>query len=95
MKTSAMKAAKSVPKCGTFMGIKGVQLDQVSYEFSQEEDTNQDGDLGQSIKVFTQDSGGGCYIVIETERWAMDHDDIGKFCDALKKIVNIPEEYGK
>lgn len=93
MKASAKQSA--IPKCGTFMGIKGVRLTEVIYEFNQDSDTNQAGDCGQSLKAYTQDSGGGCYIVIETERWAVDPDDIDKFRDALKKIVKIPEEYEK
>jgi len=92
MKTPAKTSAA---KCGTFVGIKGVQLDQVAFEFNQESDTNQDGDLGQSIKIYTQDSGAGCYIVIETERWAMDAEDIDLFAATLKRICNIPEEYEK
>lgn len=91
MKTSAKISAKT-PQCGTFMGIKGVHLYDAAYTFSQDSDTCQEGEDGQEIKIFTADSGGGSYIVFSTERWAMDGDDIDKFCDALKKIVNIPED---
>ena len=86
--------ATAVPKCGDFMGIKDVSLNRVTYEFSQESDSNQSVDLGQSIKISTDDGGGGSYIIIETERWAMDSDEIDKFCACLKRIVAIPEEYG-
>lgn len=98
MKTSAKIAAiktDAPPKCGTFMGIKGVQLNSVHYEFSQDSDTNQIGDDGQCLKAYTEDSGAGSYLVIETERWAIDSDDIDKFCATLKKICNTPEEYEK
>ena len=93
MKTSPTPV--KAPKCGTFMGIKGVQLTAVRYEFTQGLDTNDDAaNICQELKVFTEDSGGGSYLVIETPRWALDSDDIGKFCDAMKKISNIPEEDG-
>lgn len=91
-----MKPVKmAVPKCGAFMGIKGVRLSEASFFFFQDSDTNQDGDDGQTLRVFTEDGGAGSYLVIETERWAIDLDDIDKFCDALKRIANIPEEYDK
>ena len=80
------------PKTGTFAGIKGVQLTGVAYEFSQDSDSGQTGDDGQSLKVWTEDAGGGAYVLLETTRWAMDNDDIDKFTACLKKVVNIPEE---
>lgn len=96
VKTSAKKAANErpkPPKCGTLMGIKGVSLERVIYEFSQDSDSCQDNDNGQSLTVSTDDGGGGSYIVISTERWAVDYDDIDKFTDTLKRIVNLPEGY--
>jgi hypothetical protein len=84
-----MKKAK--PKPNSFMGIDGVELFGVVYEFSQDSDSCQAGDAGQSIKVFTEDAGGGSYIIFSTERWAIDADDIDKFADTLKRIVAIPE----
>jgi hypothetical protein len=85
---------KDVKKCGDFMGIKGVRLGEVTFEFVQDVDSCQGSeDICQCLKVSTPDGGGGCYIVIETTRWAIDSDDIDKFAAALKKIVNIPEPY--
>ena len=82
---------QETPKPGTSMGIKGVQLEEVEYVFSQDSDTNQKADEGQTIKIFTRRSGVGSYIVIKTKRWAMDADDIDKFADCLKRIVSMPE----
>jgi hypothetical protein len=82
---------KKENKKENIMDIKGVNLFGVVYEFSQDSDSCQEGDVGQTIKVFTEDGGGGSYIVFSTERWAIDHDDIDKFADALKRIVAIPE----
>ena len=81
------------PACGTFTGIAGVQLTSVRYEFVQELDTNdRPENICQELKVFTEDSGGGAYIVIETSRWAIDPDQIDLFAAMLKRIVNTPEE---
>jgi hypothetical protein len=85
-------AEKKAPNVGEFMGVAGVRLSEVSFSFNQDSDTNQSDDIGQEIEITTQDSGGGAYIVIKTDRWAMDVDDIDKFCETLKKIVKIPEE---
>jgi hypothetical protein len=83
---------KLAKKAANFMGIKGVELYGVVYEFSQNSDSCQSPDDGQSIKVFTEDAGGGSYIVFSTERWAIDAEDIDKFAETLKRIVNMPEE---
>jgi hypothetical protein len=85
------KPIQKISKPGTFMGIEGAELEEVGYVFEQESDSCQRTDVGQSIKIFTQSSGTGSYIVIKTKRWAMDADDIDKFAACLKKIVNIPE----
>jgi len=91
----AIKPAK-VPACGTFMGIKGVQLTEVTFDFTQDVDTDQStDDICQSLMVKTPNCGEGAYLVIETQRWAIDPEDIDKFADAMKRICNIPEEYGK
>lgn len=82
------------PRCGAFMGIKGVKLYAVTYEFTQDTDCCQEEDDGQHLKVSTPDGGGGCYVVIETNRWAVDHDDVDKFAAALKRIVSLPESDG-
>lgn len=42
----------------------------------------------QLLTIRTQDGGGGSYVVIETDRWAIDRDDIDKFCQTLKDILN-------
>jgi len=52
-------------------------------EFSQDEDS--DGRPGvdtQSLTVYVADAGGGPYLVIETERWAID--DLDELADMLR-----------
>jgi hypothetical protein len=85
-------AKTSAKKAENFMGIEGVNLFGVVYEFSQDSDSCQTSDEGQSIKIFTEDAGGGSYILFSTERWSLDNTDIDKFAETLKRIVNIPED---
>ena len=88
-----MKTTAKAPvlKDSPLMNIKGVKTYDVAFTFSQDPDTWQSSDvLGQDIKISTAESGGGSYIIIETERWAMDADEIDDFCDCLKKIVAMP-----
>ena len=88
-----IKDLPTFPKTGDFAGIKGVHLNRVRFEFSQNSDSNQPGDEGQSLEVSTDDAGGGSYVIIKTDRWAMDREDLDKFAACLKKIVALPEEY--
>ena len=46
--------------------------------------------LDQQLTVSTQDGGGGKYIVISTDRWALNPDEIEDFIKALKEM--IPDE---
>lgn len=74
--------------------IKGVSIRSmcVKTTLTQEQDTwgdKADGD--QYLSVDTPDSGGGNYLVIETERWAMDKDDIDAFAQTLKDILKLSE----
>ena len=59
--------------------------------YAQDSDCCQDKDVGQSLVIRTQDGGGGAYVVIETERWAIDADKVDDFCDALKRTLSRVE----
>lgn len=48
-----------------------IALESISATYLQNNDSAISNGL-QSLKVFTQDAGGGSYFVIETERWAFD-----------------------
>ncbi len=76
-----------------FMDIEGVKISDITYEFCQDSDSCESEDCGQSIRIFTANAGGGSFVVISTERWAMDYDDIDKFAACLKGICETPEEY--
>jgi len=72
---------------------KGVEIAETEFTFSQDVDSCQDpNDICQVLKVFTQDAGGGSYICIKTDRWAIDTEDIDKFAEMLKKIVGMPKD---
>jgi hypothetical protein len=46
-------------------------------------------DYAQHLIVTTQDGGGGAYLTLQTERWAIDRDDLisGKFAAQLLTIL--------
>lgn len=57
-----------------------------SLTYTQEQDTWGKGD-DQELKIQTLDSGCGCYLTIETERWALDINEIDAFCQLLKDAL--------
>ena len=65
--------------------ITGMKMCSKKLEFIQDQDTLQDGFNDQLLFVEINDSGAGPYIIISTERWALDISDIDKFCNMLKE----------
>lgn len=59
---------------------------QVGYTFIQDADCSCNSDSNY-INIRTEDCGGGAYIIIETQRWALDPKDIDIFCYRLKEIL--------
>jgi len=61
-----------------------------SSTYKQDEDCNGRTDhKEQYITLSCVDNGGeNQYLVIQTERWAIDTDEIDKFCDELKKFMH-------
>lgn len=41
----------------------------------------------QELGIYIEDGGGGAYVVLKTERFALDYDQIDEFCEHLKKLV--------
>ena len=69
------------------MRISGMTI---SYE--QENDACDRSDLGQDLTVSVNDAGGGPYIVIQTDRWAIGGpSDIDAFADELKHVLMMVE----
>jgi hypothetical protein len=58
-----------------------------SFEFAQESDCCDPDNLGQNIIVTVDDGGGGPFVIIQTDRWAMD--DIDEFANQLKSILGM------
>jgi len=56
-------------------------------EYMQENDTMDSDTLGQYLTVEVVDGGAGSYIVISTNRWALDETDIDEFCNTLKEQI--------
>lgn len=56
---------------------------------TQSADSCQDGDEDQTLHIEIDDAGGGRFLILETERWAIDGDDesINKFATMLKKLM--------
>lgn len=59
-----------------------LSLSEATAIYTQEADTWDTGEF-QELKLTSLDSGGGKYLVIETQRWAMDADEIQKFANFL------------
>lgn len=54
---------------------KPPEVSEASLLFTQENDSCDDGDLGQDLRVEIADAGAGPYFIIKTERWAFDSID--------------------
>ena len=68
---------------------KTISVQKVEKEFYQDSDSCDSSDLGQTLNVWTEDSGAGKYLCISTERWAIDDidelvailQDMKRYCD--------------
>lgn len=63
-----------------------MRLEEISLLYSQEADTCDPSDL-QELKVFTQDGGGGPFLILQTARWALGLEDLKSFFWVLRKIL--------
>lgn len=48
-----------------------------------------------TIKLKAEDAGGGKYLVLKTKRWAIDVNEIDKFCELLKSFMSQVEDIEK
>jgi len=65
-------------------------------EYTQDSDSNQD-DIGQSLNITYESSGGGYYYTIKTDRWAFDkiedlRDILKDFDKRIKVGIQIEKE---
>ena len=59
---------------------------EASFVLAQEADNLQEDGLGQTLQVEIVDGGGGPFLVLSTERWAIDPGDIDAFAEKLKDL---------
>lgn len=64
-----------------------MKLVERKHVYEQKNDCCDRGEYGQFLEVFTQDGGGGPYLVIKTERWSLDESDIPLLCKMLKDAI--------
>lgn len=69
---------------------EGVEIVSDRRDVSLMQDEDSDGRAGEShqhLRLRQANAGGGNYLVIETERWAMDGDAIDDFAQMLKDFM--------
>lgn len=77
------------------MKHENLVLAEISETYTQDPDCCSPESICHQMIVKTQDGGVGAYIVIQTERWAFDIDELKKFvklCDKLIKRVDRANE---
>jgi len=58
--------------------------------FIQPSDSCSDQDVHQTLVIEATDAGGGTFVVLTTERWAMDTEDqIDELCVELKAMLKV------
>lgn len=70
-------------------GFPNLELSSVAMTYTQDPDCC-DGSVCQALKLETENGGVGmedAFLVIATERWAIDFDGIDEFADLLKRFV--------
>lgn len=65
--------------------ISGVKIVCKKLEYIQDQDSLQEGFNDQILHVEINDAGAGPYIIISTERWAFDINDIEEFAKMIKE----------
>ena len=63
-----------------------MKLTSVTETYSQEEDCcGRVNEIGQDIEISTENGGGGSYLVIKTERWAVD--DVNELIGPMRALL--------
>lgn len=62
------------------------------FVFHQDRDSCSDSEDTQELKVEICDGGGGAYVRISTQGWALDVEDLRKFVGRLKWCLKTCEE---
>lgn len=71
-----------------------MKLTSITEVYSQEEDCcGRSGARGQDIEISTENGGGGSYLVIKTERWAINN--INELIVPMKRLLKRIQEEEK
>lgn len=83
-------------EAGTFVESDEILLSEMRATYLQSADNNDQGEY-QELKIWTEDGGSGFYLVLSTERWAMDmSQNIDKIvADFKKRLGELKEENEK
>ena len=67
-----------------------IDVEAVSVTYSQEEDSDgRASEEVQTITVSTADAGAGPYLVIATDRWAIEIEEIETFVALLRRVAEM------
>ena len=69
------------------------KISHVRVVLTQDKDCCDMGDDVQEMTVTVEDGGGGPFLVIDTQRWALDLTEIDRFIAKLRKIQDLYEGF--
>lgn len=69
-----------------------MKLESMRATYTQQADCCTSSTDDNVLEAVIEDGGGGPYIVIKTERWALDGDRLGEFTDTLRALWKQVED---
>lgn len=70
----------------------GVSVEEMRIVYSQKADSCSPSDFDQDLEIETADAGGGPYLVLKTERWAVDIETAEAVLTAI--LRDFKKKYG-
>jgi len=64
-----------------------IRISTTTLHVTQDRDTCDDGPETQEIRIVTEDGGGGPYLVVSTDRWAMNLMDVPRLALAMVLVL--------
>jgi len=71
---------------------EGISVTDMRVVYAQKSDSCDPTDLGQDLEIETADAGGGPYLILKTDRWAMDLETAEAMFAAI--IKDFKKRYG-
>jgi len=82
------RATKPNVPVDIFKPPEGIKLTGIQVTFSQENDScSPTSEFGQDLTLLVEDAGGGPYIVMSTERWAINEEDVDWLAAVSKELL--------